>query len=381
MTGEQPPRSRAESDLLTQERYARAAWSRIAEPGDTTARSAISRGGAVAALQRVLDGDRDLARFQPRADRLDVARDLQVAERFGARVVVPGDEEWPGGVDDLASPPYCLWVRGPLRLGAACERSVAIVGARSATAYGEAVAADIAAGVADRGFAVVSGAAFGIDAAAHRGALAVDGRTVAVLAGGVERPYPAAHTALLSRIADSGAVVSEVAPGSAPTRNRFLQRNRLIATLAGGTVVVEAGLRSGSLNTAGHALKAGRVVGAVPGPVTSMMSAGCHEWIRGARAVLVTDAAEVADAVGAIGEDLAPHRSGPVLAGDGLDEVPARVLDALPPSRGVGLDRLSLAAGLTVAEVQSALGLLELRGLAERHGEGWRKSRRTGDRR
>lgn len=378
MTRDQSRRPRSAADLLTEDRWARAAWSRIAEPGDVLARTAISRGGAAAALHRVLDGDSALSRFQPRAARLDIERDLQVAERFGARVVVPGDAEWPQGVDDLENPPYCLWVRGPLRLGSVCERSAAVVGSRSATAYGEAVAADIAAGLADRGFTVISGAAFGIDAAAHRGALAVDGPTVAVLAGGVERPYPAAHTALLSRIAEFGAVVSEVAPGSAPTKNRFLQRNRLIATMALGTVVVEAGLRSGSLNTAGHAERAHRVVAAVPGPVTSMMSAGCHQWIRDAKAVLVTDAAEVAEALGQIGADLAPHRSGPVRAGDGLDEVPQRVLDALPPSRGVGLDRLCLSAGLTVAEVQSALGLLELRGLAERHGDGWRKARARG---
>lgn len=370
----------AARNLLLEERWARAAWSRIAEPGDGEAHRAIARGGAVAALQRVLDSDAALARFHPRAQRLDLERDLQVGARFGARVLVPGDKEWPTGLQDLEHPPYCLWVRGPLRLADACERSAAIVGARAATAYGEAVAADLASGLADRGFTVVSGAAFGIDAAAHRGALAVDGPTVAVLAGGVERPYPAAHTALLARIAETGAVVSEVAPGSAPTKNRFLQRNRLIATMTLGTVVVEAGLRSGSLNTAGHAFSASRVVAAVPGPVTSLMSAGCHEWIREAKAVLVTDAAEVADAFGQIGVDLAPRRSGPVRRDDGLDDVLQRVFDALPPNQGVGLDRLSLAAGLNVAEVQSALGLLELRGLAERHGDGWRKGRSPGRR-
>lgn len=186
---------------------------------------------------------------------------------------------------------------GFLDLTVLARRSVSIVGARASTRYGEMVASDLAVGLAERAYAVISGAAFGIDGAAHRGALAVDGMTVAVLAGGVDRAYPVAHSQLISTIVETGAVVSEVAPGSAPTRPRFLLRNRLIAAMSAGTVVVEAGLRSGSLNTAGTAEKLGRPVGVVPGPVTSMVPAGCHQASREGMAVLVTDVPEVLDLV------------------------------------------------------------------------------------
>jgi DNA processing protein len=363
----------ARSSLLAQDRFARAAWSRVAEPGDVVAAEVISALGPVVALQRVAEGsDARHDRFRPRLEVLDVERDLEVGARFGARLVCPGDDEWPRGLDDLEHPPYCLWVRGPLQVAGACRRSAAVVGARSATAYGEMVATDLAAGLAERGFTIVSGAAFGIDAAAHRGALAVGGDTIAVLAGGVERAYPAAHATLIGRIADSGAVISEVAPGSAPTKTRFLQRNRLIATMSAGTVVVEAGLRSGSLNTARRAADHARVVAAVPGPVTSMMSAGCHQAVRDGYAVIVTDAAEAADVFGVLGHDAAPRPSGPSRPGDSLGENAARVLAALPLRRGVAVSRLVVSSGLAPLEVASALGQLELKQLAERHGEGWR---------
>jgi DNA processing protein len=235
------------------------------------------------------------------------------------------------------------------------------------------VSTEMAAGLGERRFAIISGAAFGIDAAAHRGALAIGATTIAVLAGGVERPYPSSHAALIARIVEVGAVISEVGPGSAPTKTRFLQRNRMIATMSRGTVVVEAGLRSGSLNTARTAAEHGRVVVAVPGPVTSMMSAGCHDAIRTGMAQLVTDAAEAAEAIGDYGSDLAPVRRGPTLAGDELDEPAARLLSALPVRKGVSITRLAVSSGLSVVEVRSLLGRLDLLSLAERHGEGWRQ--------
>jgi DNA processing protein len=254
-------------------------------------------------------------------------------------------------------------------------RSVAIVGARASSSYGEFVASELASGLAVRGFTVVSGAAFGIDAAAHRGALAVDGGTVAVVASGVDRAYPAAHQSLIQRIGDVGAVVSEVPPGSAPTRSRFLARNRLIAALASGSVVVEAGLRSGARSTVSAAVELCRPVGAVPGPVTSMVSAGCHEELRAGRAVLVTDAAEVAELVGAMGEDLAPAKRGETRPGDGLEPVTFRVWQSLPPRRSIGVEALTTAAGLSVAEVMSSLGQLESMSLAERGPAGWSRCR------
>ena len=362
------------SSLLSQDRFARAAWSRVAEPGDPLAARLIRAHGPVAALQLAASGaEQGVQRFLPRLEVLDVERDLEVGAKFAARVICPGDPEWPHGLDDLGAPPYCLWVRGPVDHASSCQRSAAVVGARSATTYGEMMATEMAAGLGERRFTIISGAAFGIDAAAHRGALATGATTIAVLAGGVERPYPSSHAALIARIVEVGAVVSEVAPGSAPTKTRFLQRNRLIATMGRGTVVVEAGLRSGSLNTARTAAEHGRVVAAVPGPVTSMMSAGCHEAIRSGMAQLVTDAAEAAEAIGDYGSDLAPARRGPTMAGDELDEPAARLLSALPVRKGVPATRLAVSSGLSVAEVRSLLGRLDLCALAERHGEGWRQ--------
>ena len=362
------------SSLLSQDRFAQAAWSRVAEPGDPVANRLIAEHGPAGALVVAASGvGHGVERFSPRLEVLDVERDLEVGSKFAARIVCPGDPEWPRGLDDLLAPPYCLWVRGPVDVAVASQRSAAVVGARSATAYGEMVSTEMAAGLGERRFTIISGAAFGIDAAAHRGALATGATTIAVLAGGVERPYPSSHAALIARIVEVGAVISEVAPGSAPTKTRFLQRNRMIATMARGTVVVEAGLRSGSLNTARTAAEHGRVVVAVPGPVTSMMSAGCHDAIRSGMAQLVTDAAEAAEAIGDYGSDLAPARRGPTMVGDELDEPTARLLSALPVRKGVPVTRLAVSSGLSVPQVRSLLGRLELLALAERHGEGWRQ--------
>lgn len=362
--------------MLDQDRFARAAWSRIAEPGDTVAARLIAMHGPVVALQRIGRADEPRsARFAPRLEVLHLDRDLEVAARCGARVVCPGDTEWPPGLDDLDCPPYCLWVRGPVDLGASCRRSAAVVGARSATAYGELMATDLAAGLAERHFTIVSGAAFGIDAAAHRGALAVEAVTVAVLAGGVERPYPSSHASLIQRIAETGAVVSEVATGCAPTKSRFLQRNRMIASMTQGTVVVEAGLRSGSLNTARTAANCGRVVVAVPGPVTSMMSAGCHQAIRDGMAILVTDAAEAAEMIGDFGVDAVVRPSGPIEPEDDLEVDVRHVLTSMPVRSSVSVADLAVRSGRSSAEVLGALGVLHVGGMVERDADGWRRCR------
>lgn len=355
------------------ELLARVAWSRLMEPGDERATALIAQVGPSEAL-RALVGVRApwLQRFVPRLPSLEPRRDLAGIRRLGGRVLMPGDDEWPGGFAALTAPPPCLWVRGPARLDEVSQRSVAVVGARAASTYGEHVAGELASGMADRCFAVVSGLAYGIDGAAHRGALAAEGVSVGVLAGGLDRAYPAGHDTLMGRLAETGAVVSEVPPGSAPTRGRFLQRNRLIAALAGGTVVVEAALRSGSLNTARTAALLGRPVGAVPGPVTSVGSAGCHALLRDGVALLVTDAAEVADLVGAIGADAVVRTSGRPLPADDLDPLAARVLDALPVRSGRPIDRICATAGLDPATVQAALGRLALLGMAQREGTGWR---------
>ena len=213
----------------------------------------------------------------------------------GIALVCPGDPGWPPQLGDLGTArPYALWVRGTADLRSCCARSVAIVGARAATAYGAHVSADMAAALGASGWTVVSGGAYGIDAAAHHGALAVGGVTVAVLACGPDVAYPRAHRGLLADVAAAhGAVISQWPPGTPPARRRFLVRNRVIAALAGGTVVVEAAPRGGTLATARYASDLGRPLMAVPGPVTSAMSAGCHALLREQRAACVTSAADV----------------------------------------------------------------------------------------
>ena len=210
------------------------------------------------------------------------------------RLVHPGCAGWPDGLDELGdAAPIALWVTGVADLPFSCRQSVAITGARAASAYGCSVAADFAALVASRGWTVVSGGAFGIDASAHKGALGADGVTVAVLASGLDVPYPAAHADLFDAIAHQGALVSEQPPGRNVTRLRFLERGRIVAALATGTLVVEAGERSGTMATAGHARDLGRPLMAVPGPVTSGLSAGCHHIIRDWRGSLVTSGGDV----------------------------------------------------------------------------------------
>ncbi|GAA2035727.1 DNA-processing protein DprA [Pseudokineococcus marinus] len=391
--GEQLPLPGATPAWAAEDRWARAAWSRLAEPGDAVAAALRSALGPVGALDVVLAGTdvpvlpgdagtpraraalrAGLDRWRPRLDGLDPRRDAEVLGRLGGRLVVPADEEWPRRLADLgdAAPP-CLWVRGAGALGPLVERSVALVGSRAASAYGEHVAADLAAGLAERGVAVVSGGAFGIDAAAHRAALAVGGATAAVLACGVDRAYPAAHEALLARIAAEHVVVAEQPPGASPTRWRFLERNRLIAAASSAVVVVEAAWRSGALSTATRAAGLLRPLGAVPGPVTSSTSAGCHRVMRELAATCVTDAAEVLELVDAAsGEDVPVpperERSGRRRPLAGLEGEDLRVADALPVRRGAPVVSVARAAGLSEQTVLACLGRLALSGHAEEVG-------------
>lgn len=366
------------------DRTARAAWSRLAEPGDLSAARCVQALGPGRALLALLErpeklggalaDPRPVANWRSRVDHVNPARDLATVHRFGGRLLIPGDADWPAGMRLLGErEPFALWVRGPLALAATVERAVALVGCRASSPYGERVAADLASGCAERGITVVSGAAYGIDAAAHQGSLVVGGPTVAVLACGVDRVYPRGNEGLIERIATVGAVVSEVPPGSSPTRWRFVTRNRLIAALAGATVVVEAGWRSGASITAREAVNLGREVATVPGPVTSSTSAGCHRLLREG-AVCVTDAAEVAELLSAIGECPAPISREIRADHDGLDPVDVRVLDALPVRAAVGVDRLVPAAGLDQVALLASLARLELAGLAVRAGTAWRRA-------
>lgn len=328
-----------------------------------------------------------LERWRPRLRSGDVERALLLAARVGARMLVPASigmgsqggaarVAWPSGADDLGvHAPIALWIRGEIALLARRDPAVALVGARAATGYGEHVAGELSAGLVERGYTVVSGAAYGIDGTAHRAALAAEGLTIAFLAGGVDRFYPAGHDELLRRIADHGVVLSELPCGSAPTKWRFLQRNRLIAACSVATVVVEAGARSGSLNTAGHASALGRPLGAVPGPVTSPASAGCHRLLREYDAVCVTDAAQVAELAG----PPAPHPgSDPDDAGGAPQDASreraetTRVLDALTTRSSRSPADVAARSGLALTIVLGVLGVLEVEGRAREDADGWR---------
>ena len=365
------------------DRLARVGLSRLAEPGDLRIAGLVAELGA-RRLHELLASERDvggvLTDVAARLENSEPERDLEQAARLGIRYVVPGDEEWPRPLEDLRAveplvraggEPLGLWVRGPLRLDE-LPRSVAVVGARSATTYGADAASAIAHELARAGWAVVSGAAFGIDVAAHRGALAGAGPTVAVLACGVDRAYPKAHSQLLDHLCSHGAVVSELPPGCAPTRLRFLTRNRIIAALCRGTVVVEAAVRSGALNTANWTTRLNRHLMAVPGPITSAPSEGVHQLIRSGAATLVTSGSEVLEVVGDAGEHLAEEPRGPVRERDRLEHRHQQVLEAVPVSRPVTADSISRAAGVGLLEVRTTLGHLEGLGLVRLAGDGWR---------
>jgi DNA processing protein len=367
------------------ERLARAALSCVAEPGSLPLAVEVAAKGPVRAYDDLLAGRSVLSDdLAARAQRTDPARELQRAAERGIRFVVPGDEEWPAQIDDLAfaeelqqrgGVPVGLWLRGPRRLDELAEHAVAVVGSRAATSYGCQLAADIGAGVAAAGHTVVSGAAFGIDFHGHRGALAVDGPTMAVLAGGVDRAYPQKHAPLLEHIAATGLVVSEAPLGAASMRVRFLARNRLIAALARGTVVVEAAVRSGALNTANWTLGLGRALMGVPGPVTSAASQGVHQLIRSRGAVLVTRPEEVLETVGPIGRLMLAEPRGLDHPRDSLSVEDRQVLDAVPVSQAAPTQSVARIAGVHPRRTRQALDRLRDAGLVESSGGSWRAVR------
>ncbi|KRE52368.1 DNA processing protein DprA [Arthrobacter sp. Soil736] len=394
---------------MENERLARAALSRLMEPQDAAGLALVQVAGALdalgiatgqlgygPALEQEITGvlaehgsvtswagmAAALKRWAPRIPDLAPERDLATLERLGGRMIIPGDELWPGQLGDLGiHQPICLWWRGvELELPPAAK-SVALVGSRDSTSYGASVTGDLAYSLAQRGFTVVSGGAYGIDAHAHRAALAGGSGpmpTIAVMAGGVDRFYPSGNEDLLRAVANQGAVIAEVPPGSAPTRYRFLQRNRIIAALASVTVVVEARWRSGALNTAHHAESLGRAVGAVPGSVHSANSAGCHRLLREGGAICVTDAAEIAELASPSGESLPDVRAGRSADHDGLTLEDLILLDALPLRSTSSVEKLSSVAGLGVESVRAGLGRLNLLGLAESGSGGWKRTKTSG---
>jgi DNA processing protein len=376
-----------------EDRAARVALTTVAEPGNRAIWSMVQEAGAPEALERLVRGDAPTAGLRAAVRTRFAGVDLRGlaeatlsrAERLGARIVVPSDDEWPERVDSLATleldaagtinqdvrPPLCFWVRGAGHLDEWLTRSVAIVGARAATDYGRHVTTDLAFGLASAGWTVVSGGAFGIDAASHVGALAADGRTIAVLACGVDRPYPVGNSAMFERIAEQGVLMSEWPPGSEPQRHRFLIRNRVIAAATAGTVLVEAAARSGAVQTMNRVLALNRPAMVVPGLVTSAMSVGCHELLRNRPdATLVTEVAHVLEAVGRIGEYWTEPARGAARRHDGLDEESALLLEAVPRRGAITPEELAARAGLAIRTVLRRLSLLELAGFVERREGG-----------
>jgi DNA processing protein len=300
-----PTEAQLDSPATLDQRQARVAWSIMTEPGDTIAHQIMNEYGDPAqALADVIDGTTEgegnpelhaaLERWMPRADLDHLAAVIRETIELGITVLIPGDPDWPTEkLDRLGdTAPVVLYVRGNPQILNLSQKAVAIVGSRSATGYGEHVTMGFVTGLVEQDVTVVSGAAYGIDAAAHTAALAASGRTIAVLAGGLERFYPAGNEQLIQRIADTGAIVSELPVSSRPTKWRFEQRNRIIAALSDAVVVIEAGSRSGALVTARHASAIGVPVGAVPGPVTSAASDGTNRLLRDGGAQVVTTAEE-----------------------------------------------------------------------------------------
>ncbi|MGO1686450.1 MULTISPECIES: DNA-processing protein DprA [Micrococcales] len=295
------------TSLAKDERSARIVLASTLEPDDALTGRLIAAVGAVETVRLLstaaplptsvdaVEGGLWRQKAAPRLDARLVERVVADTDRLGLGVLIPEDHDWPSGLDDLGDrAPTALWVRGATSLLAGDLRDrVTITGARAATGYGEHVTSELAAAQAAAERVIVSGGAYGIDRTAHASALSVGGQTVAVLAGGLDRLYPAGNQELLGRVGDVGLLVGEMAPGSAPTRWRFLARSRILAAVSAATVIVEAGYRSGALTVVARAAQLGRPIGAVPGPVTSAASGGTHRILRERIASLVTDSTDL----------------------------------------------------------------------------------------
>jgi DNA protecting protein DprA len=282
------------------EQLARACLFSIVEGGHTFWCAEISTHGALAVYNKLLNGGYDPIKYEKLITNLRETNGdkiLTEIDRHYARLITPDDEDWPEQLNDLAAPPIGLILKG--NISALHQPSLAIVGTRNPTSYGARIAGEFAAGFADREWAIVSGGAYGIDSYAHKGALIAEGVTVAVVASGIDINYPAGNTRLFAEICESGAMVTEFMPGHKALPNRFLTRNRLIAALSKATLVVEAAFRSGSLRTARDAAEIFRPVMAIPGPITSPTSEGCHRLIGERAAEIVTSVADAVEFVGA----------------------------------------------------------------------------------
>ncbi|PRA06877.1 DNA-protecting protein DprA [Arthrobacter sp. MYb211] len=325
--------------------------------------------------------------------RLGFSNPLDALDRISALnggLLTPTDAAWPDQLDELGlGKPLCLWwrTRRPQLLAVQeAQRCISIVGSRDSSDYGHQITSELARKLALRGFTIVSGGAYGIDASAHRAALSVTDLeapsypTITILAGGADRPYPAGNETLLGQIIDTGLLLSEVPPGTAPTRFRFLNRNRLIAAISRLTLVTEARHRSGALNTASHAVDLGRDVAAVPGSVYSPNSAGTHRLLAAGTAALVTSAADVLELIGVPAEPIPPAPetvdAQDARPTDGLSRPQSMIYDVMNFVQGNVPDEISALSGIPILDTLRALSALERLGKVESNGARWRLVRR-----
>ena len=342
--------------------------------GPKTSRSLIERfGSATKALDAPEASLRDVPGVGPRlAEKVARARrevdaqaELELCRKMGVRIVARADQGYPPLLGDIPDPPTLLYVRGTIE--PADQLAIALVGSRKCTPYGMRIAERLAGSLARVGLTVVSGLARGIDAAAHRGALANGGRTIAVLANGLGAVYPPEHEGLAQQVVESGALISESPMGQSPLAGLFPQRNRVISGLSLGVVVVEATPRSGSLSTARHATEQNRDVFAVPGPVDSLPSRGCHALIRdGAKLVETVD--DILEELGPLVREVKAKPEEPAVrhpAELSLSDRERTLLGRLD-DQGVAIDELIAVTGLTASQVMATLSVLELRRLVRR---------------
>lgn len=348
------------------ERLARAGLCSLMCHADADLGSLVAEHGAEQVWAGLIASERQTG-LAGRSKRVGLSALAEATSASGSRFVIPGDDEWPREVDALATsgcvggmggPPFGLWLRGPGELPEWLGAAVALVGSRACSDYGTMAATDLAYELAADGWTIVSGGAYGIDAAAHRAALNAGGRTIAVLANGIDLAYPRGNAALLDRVAAHGLIATELPPGAGPTRPGFLARNRLIAAFAAGTVVVEASARSGARNTANWASSLGRSLMAVPGSIASAGSVTPHRLIRDGEATLVASLPDVAAV-------LAPVGCGPQLATGGeprpLDSLSATELavrECLPARGTRSAGEISLLTGIDMPTCLATLGQL-----------------------
>jgi len=367
---------------MTQERLARMGLAAANDAGDLNFVKLLRKEGACE-LWDYLRSGKGKTTIARRAARVDVDLLQRRTDEIGARFLIPGDEQWPRRVDDLAwsdpvggvgGEPVGLWVCGPVDLSV-LGKPVAMIGSRASTSYGEHVAADWAVGIAEKGCAIISGGAYGIDACSHRGAMAAGGTTVAVMAGGLAHFYPPGNSSLLESVRKSGGVVSEYPPDHPPSRSRFLVRNRLIAALSSATVIIEGAVRSGAQNTVNWALSLERPVLAAPGPVTSAMSATPHRLIRSGEAILATCPDDVLAVLGPIDSTIPDYPRDPSTVFDRLTDSQKKVYEFLPARRSMSVDELSILTGESIPSLLICLSHLSAANLAVEDPPGTWKAR------